>query len=81
MVVNLDSSRFSNDRPAGSAWPSRRTTQGQRRERASQCVTIGLVNNMAGAAFKTTERQFVSLLDSASCILDFRLLQCSRNAR
>jgi homoserine O-succinyltransferase len=66
MIVNLDSNRFCHDPAAGNAWPSRRTTQGQRRERASQCVTIGLVNNMAGAAFKATERQFVSLLDSAS---------------
>jgi homoserine O-succinyltransferase len=40
--------------------------QRQRLERAGQCVTIGLLNNMAGAAFKATERQFVSLLDSAS---------------
>jgi homoserine O-succinyltransferase len=29
-------------------------------------VTIGLVNNMAGAAFQATEHQFVSLLDAAS---------------
>jgi homoserine O-succinyltransferase len=29
-------------------------------------LTIGLVNNMAGAALKATERQFLSLLDSAS---------------
>jgi homoserine O-succinyltransferase len=29
-------------------------------------VTIGLVNNMAGAAFQATERQFITLLDAAS---------------
>ncbi len=66
MVVNLESSRFSNDRPAESARPSRRPAQGQRSEPAGECVTIGLLNNMAGAAFKATEHQFLSLLDSAS---------------
>ena len=34
--------------------------------RRDKCVTIGLVNNMAGAAFRATERQFLSLLNSAS---------------
>jgi homoserine O-succinyltransferase len=40
--------------------------QRERQERTGQCLRIGLLNNMAGAAFKATERQFVSLLDSAS---------------
>jgi homoserine O-succinyltransferase len=66
MVVNIDESRFGHDRPAGSVQPFRRTKLWQRPERMSQCVTIGLLNNMAGAAFKATEHQFVSLLDSAS---------------
>ncbi|MGD0630353.1 MAG: homoserine O-succinyltransferase [Terracidiphilus sp.] len=66
MVVNVDSSRFIRDWPAGGARSPRRSAQRQRQERAGQCVTIGLLNNMAGAAFKATERQFVSLLDSAS---------------
>jgi homoserine O-succinyltransferase len=66
MVVNVDSSRFSRDWTAGSARLPRRAVQRQRQERAGECVTIGLLNNMAGAAFKATERQFVSLLDSAS---------------
>jgi homoserine O-succinyltransferase len=65
VVVNLDSSRFSHDRPAGSSRSLRRAPW-QRTERPGQCVTIGLVNNMAGAAFQSTERQFVALLDSAS---------------
>jgi homoserine O-succinyltransferase/O-acetyltransferase len=73
MVVNLDSSGFRHDRAAGSARPFRRTTQGQLRERTSRCVTIGLVNNMAGAAFKATERQFVSLLDVASVSIPIHL--------
>jgi homoserine O-succinyltransferase len=35
-------------------------------KRSSRCVTIGLINNMPQAAFKATERQFISLLESAS---------------
>lgn len=66
MVVNIDSSRFTYDRPTGRARTFRRAVSGQRPERASRSLTIGLLNNMAGAAFKATERQFVSLLDSAS---------------
>jgi homoserine O-succinyltransferase len=38
----------------------------RRPERTDEFVTIGLLNNMAGAAFKATEGQFVSLLNSAS---------------
>src|SRR5580704_14233459 len=66
MVVNIDSSSFSLDRTAHNARLLRRTAMSQRPERASRCVSIGLLNNMAGAAFKATEHQFVSLLDSAS---------------
>jgi len=66
MVINIDSSRFGHDRSNASAPALRYTAQGQRAGRASRCLRIGLVNNMAGAAFKGTERQFVSLLDSAS---------------
>ncbi|MGO9340063.1 MAG: homoserine O-succinyltransferase MetA [Terracidiphilus sp.] len=66
MVVNVDSNRFSRDWAAGSVQSPSRMARRKRQERAGQCVTIGLLNNMAGAAFKATERQFVSLLDSAS---------------
>jgi homoserine O-succinyltransferase len=65
MVVNIDSSRFSHDRPTGSARSQRRAPW-LRTERPGESLTIGLVNNMVGAAFQSTERQFVSLLDSAS---------------
>ena len=41
---------------------------------ASNCVTIGLINNMPDEALKATERQFLSLLDSASDGLQVRLL-------
>jgi homoserine O-succinyltransferase/O-acetyltransferase len=43
-----------------------RTSDARRPERTSEIVAIGLMNNMAGAAFKATEGQFVSLLNSAS---------------
>jgi len=65
MVVNIDTSRFSNERSVANA-QARRTPRSSRTDRTGQCVTIGLLNNMAGAAFKATERQFVTLLDSAS---------------
>jgi homoserine O-succinyltransferase/O-acetyltransferase len=66
MVVNVDSSRFSCDWPLSEARSPRRATPRSRQQRTGQCLNIGLLNNMAGAAFKATERQFVSLLDSAS---------------
>jgi homoserine O-succinyltransferase/O-acetyltransferase len=41
---------------------------------SSKCVTIGLINNMPDEALKATERQFFSLLESASDGLQVRLL-------
>jgi homoserine O-succinyltransferase len=41
--------------------------------RSSNCVTIGLVNNMPDEALKATERQFVSLLNSAAGGMQIRL--------
>jgi homoserine O-succinyltransferase len=35
-------------------------------ERSSKCLRVGLINNMPDAALKATERQFLSLLESAS---------------
>ncbi len=65
MVVNIDAGDFGQHGPARTgrslrhaAWPGASP--------ASQCLTIGLVNNMAGAAFQATEHQFVSLLNAAS---------------
>lgn len=43
-------------------------------DRASRQLTIGLVNNMSDGALDATERQFVSLLESASDDLSIRLL-------
>jgi homoserine O-succinyltransferase/O-acetyltransferase len=42
-------------------------------ERSSRCITIGLINNMPDAALETTERQFRSLLASASEGITVRL--------
>jgi homoserine O-succinyltransferase len=61
----MDASRFSHERSARAHQP-RHPALGRRADRTGRCVTIGLLNNMAGSAFKATERQFVSLLNSAS---------------
>ena len=42
-------------------------------ERPDKCITIGLINNMPDAALEATERQFISLLDSASAGIQIRL--------
>jgi homoserine O-succinyltransferase len=65
MPVYLEFDRLSFDGEGGFTWP-RRKPPSPLPERSSQCVTIGLINNMPHAAFTATERQFISLLDSAS---------------
>jgi len=42
-------------------------------ERSSRCISIGLINNMPDAALEATERQFRSLLSSASDGITVRL--------
>jgi homoserine O-succinyltransferase/O-acetyltransferase len=42
-------------------------------EGSSRCITIGLINNMPDSALEATERQFTSLLDSASDGMMIRL--------
>ena len=66
LAVILDSCHLTHDGPASAVHLHCRAAQGHRRQAVGECLTIGFVNNMAGAAFKSTERQFVSLLDSAS---------------
>lgn len=66
MVVNIDSIRVRHDLQVGGTKSSRPTKRSQGEEAESNPLTIGILNNMAGAAFRATERQFVSLLDSAS---------------
>ena len=58
MPVRLHSSRFSQNRGQS---PENNVEEPCSREP----ITIGLVNNMPKAAFKSTEKQFISLLDSA----------------
>jgi len=59
MPAFLESNHFSTQIPGGK--PSSGFYEG-----SSQCITIGLINNMPDEALKATERQFLSLLDSAS---------------
>lgn len=65
MPVYLDSDRSGNSSLGSFTWPRRRPPA-QRLEPSSRCIRIGLINNMPHAAFTATERQFISILDSAS---------------
>ncbi len=67
MPVLVDSTNFSATLPGRKASPGFR--QG-----SSRSITIGLINNMPDEALKATERQFLSLLDSASDGMEIRLL-------
>jgi homoserine O-succinyltransferase/O-acetyltransferase len=68
MPIFVDSPDFSATRPGGKA--SSGFQQG-----SSRSITIGLVNNMPDEALKATERQFMSLLCSASDGMQVRLLR------
>ena len=72
MPVSVDSSGSSPDRYGSSTSPIRHAPA-KVPEESSRCLTIGLINNMTEAAFKATERQFVSLLESASEGISIRL--------
>jgi homoserine O-succinyltransferase len=65
MPVYLNSERSNYGSPESCTW-SRRKRPMQHREPSSRCISIGLINNMPHAAFAATERQFISVLDSAS---------------
>jgi homoserine O-succinyltransferase/O-acetyltransferase len=67
MPVFVDSNHFDAQIPG--AKPSLSFSEG-----SSRCITIGLINNMPDEALKATERQFLSLLESASDGLMVRLL-------
>jgi homoserine O-succinyltransferase len=67
MPIFVDSPDFSATLPGGKA--SSGFQQG-----SSMSITIGLVNNMPDEALKATERQFLSLLRSASEGMQVRLL-------
>lgn len=72
MPVCLD---FDHSRDDGQAVPKwlRGREPVEFQEQSSQCITIGLINNMPDEALKTTERQFLSLLDAASDGIQIRL--------
>jgi homoserine O-succinyltransferase/O-acetyltransferase len=68
MPVFVDSPNF--DAPLPGRKTPTRFLQG-----SGKCITLGLVNNMPDEALKATERQFVSLLDSASAGIQIRLMR------
>jgi homoserine O-succinyltransferase len=72
MPASLDSNPHSNERQSCTkglcAKPSADCL-----ERASKSLNIGLINNMADGALEATERQFLSLLNSASDGISIRL--------
>jgi homoserine O-succinyltransferase len=72
MPVFVDSSRTTNNRERIATGPRRKGTL-RFPVRAGQGLTIGLINNMPYAAFRATERQFISLLDAASDDIPIRL--------
>jgi homoserine O-succinyltransferase/O-acetyltransferase len=72
MPVYLQFDRSSSDSPDGEhgfTWPRLESLP----EHPSPCINIGLINNMPQAAFTATERQFISLLNSASEGIAIRL--------
>ena len=72
MPVTLNSNPFSHDRKARTNGHNV-TLVGERLERSNKTITIGLINNMLDGAMEATERQFLSLLESASDGISIRL--------
>ena len=72
MPVFVNSSRTSNNRETIAPGPRHKGTL-RFRVRTGQGLTIGLINNMPDAAFRATERQFISLLDAAADEIPIRL--------
>jgi len=72
MPVRVVTSR-SHDDNQGSIPRTLRLPQREPPEPPGGCIRIGLINNMPDAAFKATERQFVSLLDAASESIEVQL--------
>jgi len=72
MPVHVVTSRSNDDNRRG--FPrTLRLPHSELPEPQGGCIRIGLINNMPDAAFKQTERQFVSLLDAASESIEVRL--------
>jgi homoserine O-succinyltransferase len=70
MPVFVDSSRNRNGHGRIAPTPRRKGTL---RFPVREGLTIGLINNMGDAAFRATERQFISLLEAASDEIQIRL--------
>ncbi len=58
---------------SGASGRPRSKSPSQHWKQATECITIGLLNNMPDAAFAATERQFISVLDAASKGFNVRL--------
>src|SRR5271168_504004 len=60
-------------------WPLRRETMMPVLfdDEPNGCIKIGLINNMSDEALKATERQFISLLESASDKMPIHLSFCT----
>jgi homoserine O-succinyltransferase len=72
MPVYLESETIRPESEGSFSWP-RRKPPAPLHGQSSPHLTIGLINNMPHAAFTATERQFISLLDSASEGIAIRL--------
>ena len=72
MPVRVDTSRSNDENQTGLS-RTLRFPQSELPQSPNGCIRIGLINNMPDAAFKATERQFVSLLDAASESIEVRL--------
>jgi homoserine O-succinyltransferase/O-acetyltransferase len=73
MPVSINSSSTDSNRPPCTN-PKCAKPTAECFERSSRNLTIGLINNMPDSALEATERQFLSLLDSASEGLSIRLV-------
>jgi homoserine O-succinyltransferase len=72
MPVCINSNEFIDDRWTGAKWPYIKPAK-LAHARSNRSISIGLVNNMPDGALAAAERQFLSLLDSASGSLDVRV--------
>jgi homoserine O-succinyltransferase len=72
MPVRVVTSRSHDDHQGGTP-RTLRSPHSEFSEPPAESIRIGLINNMPDAAFKATERQFVSLLDAASESTEVRL--------
>jgi homoserine O-succinyltransferase len=72
MPVCFNSNQFNEDQWTGAKWPFVKPAA-TAHSRSNRSISIGLINNMSDGAIGATERQFLSLLDSASDGIEIRL--------